>query len=151
MTDLRDAAQAHVLAAQTGRPGERYLLTGQGVGPKELSLLVSEIAGVKPPTFRPPTFLMRLMGRHFVRKARRHGGDTPADADASDGLAGGQLAYDSTRSRSELGVSYRPARELLVDTARWLLHVNALEPAVAQKVRTQLGARAEPDADWAPV
>jgi dihydroflavonol-4-reductase len=149
LTDVRDVARAHVLAATKGRPGERYLVTGDNVSPARVSELFREIAGIKPPQFKPPAFLMRWMGGWAMRKAKRLGTDTPFDPASLDDLAGGHLAYDSTRSRSELGMQYRGAREVLTDTLRWLLHVHALKPSVADKIRAQLGETARPDADWA--
>src|SRR5581483_2238912 len=35
VTDVRDVGAAHVLAATKGKPGRRYLLTGQAVSPKD--------------------------------------------------------------------------------------------------------------------
>jgi dihydroflavonol-4-reductase len=148
VTDVRDVAQAHVLAATRGASGRRYLVTGEVVEPKQLAALYQELAGVKPPGFRPPRFLLRWLGRSAERKARRSGGDTPFDPAALEDLAGGHLAYDSTRSRTELGMTYRGAREVLRDTLRWLLHVGALKPAIAAKVRAKLGEGAAPERDW---
>lgn len=147
-TDVRDVGAAHVLAAERGRPGERYLITGDVVRPKELAALFDELAGVKPLTLRPPAFLLKLAIGGQEKKALREGTDTAASRDAVDDLAGGHLVYDSTKSRKELGMRYRPAREVLVDTLRWLLFVDALAPKVAAKVRGKLGERATPDPDW---
>jgi hypothetical protein len=61
---------------------------------------------------------------------------------------GAHLAYDSRRARAELGATFRPAREVLLDTFRWLLFVGALKPKVAAKVRAALGDRAAPDPGW---
>jgi dihydroflavonol-4-reductase len=151
VTDVRDVAKAHLLAAESGAPGRRYLVTGDVVAPKELAALYRDLAGIKPLCFRPPGFLLRWLGRSAIGKARRSGTDTPFDPDALEDLAGGHLAYDSTRSRSELGMTYRPARQVLGDAFRWLLHVGALKPAVAAKVKAKLGEHADPDPDWGVV
>ncbi len=148
LTDVRDVAHAHVLAAQRGQPGQRYLITADNQSPAQIAALFAQVAGVKPPQFRPPLFLLRLLGRNFRRKALRDGSDPPFDVDALQDVVGGQLAYDSTRSRSELGMSYRATQQVLTDTVRWLLHVQALKPALARKVNAQLGALAAPDSDW---
>ncbi len=148
LTDVRDVARAHVLAATQGRSGNRYLITGDNQSPNQLAALFQDVAGIRPATFRPPRFLLRLIGALAVRKARRTGEDAPFDPAAIADLDGGHLAYDSTRSRRDLGMSYRAAREVLTDAVRWLLHVKALKPRIAERVRTTLGERAAPDPSW---
>jgi hypothetical protein len=68
-----------------------------------------------------------------------------------DAVLSAHLAYDSKRARTELGATFRPAREVMRDTFRWLLFVNALKPRVAAKVRAALGSHAAPDPSWHPV
>ena len=58
------------------------------------------------------------------------------------------LAYDSRHARTDLGATFRPARDVLRDTFRWLLFVDALKPGVAAKVRATLGAAAAADLSW---
>ena len=56
-TDVRDFADGMVRAAERGRPGERYLLTGENVTADELLERAAAIAGVRAPRFKPPMFL----------------------------------------------------------------------------------------------
>jgi dihydroflavonol-4-reductase len=148
LTDVRDVAHAHVEAAEKGKAGERYLITGEALAPAQVAALFAEVTGIKPPTMRPPGWLMKFLIGRMEKKAAASGGDAPASRDAVDDVGRGHLLYDSGKSRRELGMRYRAARDVLVDTCRWLLHVNALKPNVAAKVRTRLGDRAAPDADW---
>ncbi|HEX9104532.1 MAG TPA: NAD-dependent epimerase/dehydratase family protein [Polyangia bacterium] len=147
-TDVRDVARAHVAAIDQGRRGERYLVTGDPLAPAQVAALFADVAGIKPPTIRPPTWLLKFLVGRMEKKAAATGGDAPASRDAIDDLGKRHLVYDSGKSRRELGMSYRAARDVLVDACRWLLHVNALAPKVAAKVRAKLGDRAAPDADW---
>jgi dihydroflavonol-4-reductase len=148
VTDVRDVARAHLAALERGRRGERYLITGDALIPRQLAALFAEVGGVRPLAVRPPNFLLRFLIRGMERKATRDNSDAPASLDALEDLGRGHLLYDSTKSRRELGMSYRPARDVLTDAFRWLLHVGALKPKVAAKVRARLGERAAPDADW---
>ena len=147
-TDVRDVARAHVLALEKGKSGERTLITGEQLAPKQLSALFAEVAGVKVPVFRPPLFLLKLIIGRAEKKAQRDGTDPPTTRAAIEDVDGGHLVYDSARSKAELGMTYRSAREVLTDTFRWLLHVKALKPKVAARVRAALGERAAPDPDW---
>lgn len=148
LTDVRDVAEAHALALEKGEPGTRTIIVGDALLPKQLSALVNEVTGIKPPTFRPPDFLLRFVIGRVEKKALAEGGDSAATVEAFEDLQGGHLLYDGTRSRKQLGMSYRPGREVLTDAARWLLAMNALKPGVAKKVRAKLGAAAEPDPSW---
>ncbi|MGZ3427082.1 MAG: NAD-dependent epimerase/dehydratase family protein [Polyangia bacterium] len=148
LTDVRDVARAALAAIERGRRGERYLITGDALAPKDVAALFADVGGVKPPTMRPPGWLLRFLVGRMERKAAASGGDAPASRDALEDLGRGHLVYDASKSRSELGMTYRPAREVLTDAFRWLLHVGALKPKVAAKVRAKLGAGAAPDPDW---
>lgn len=148
VTDVRDVAAGHVLAAQKGVNGGRYLLTGDRVSPKELAALFARLGGVKPPTFLPPRFLMRFLAGRFEKKAAAEGGDAPVTRAQIEDVYGRHLVYDATRARTELGATFRPAEDVLRDTFRWLLFLDTLKPKVSAKVRAALGAAAAPDADW---
>ena len=56
-TDVRDFADGMVRAAERGRSGERYLLTGENVTADALLQRAAAIAGVRAPRWKPPTFL----------------------------------------------------------------------------------------------
>ena len=57
--DVRDFASGVVLAAERGRSGQRYLLSGENVTTNQLLEQAAAIAGVRAPRFTPPTFLLR--------------------------------------------------------------------------------------------
>lgn len=147
-TDVRDVARAHLLALDKGTSGERYIVTGDNLTPKEASALYEEVGGVRLSTFRPPGFLLRFLVGRMEKKALADGSDPATTRDALWDVDGGHLVYDATKSKEQLGMTYRPARDVVRDTLRWLLFVDALAPKVAAKVRAKLGDAAAPDADW---
>ncbi|MCA9668688.1 MAG: NAD-dependent epimerase/dehydratase family protein [Myxococcales bacterium] len=147
-THVEDVAEAHLLAAEHGEPGARYLVTGDNISPAALSALLGVLTGKRPSTIRPPAFLIKLLVGHAERKALRKGEDSAASRDAIDDLAGGHLVYDSSRSREELGATFRSAEATMRDTLRWLLFVHALKPRVASRVAATLGTSADPDSSW---
>lgn len=147
-TDVRDVARAHVLALEKGRSGERYLVSGDNATPPRVAELFEQVGGVRPPVFRPPGFLLRFLVGRMEKKAARDGSDPATTRDAIEDVDGGHLVYDATRSKAELGMTYRGAKEVLTDALRWLLFMEALKPKVAAKVRATLGASAAPDPDW---
>jgi dihydroflavonol-4-reductase len=117
--DVRDFAQGMVLAAMSGRSGERYLLSGTNVTTNELLEQAAAIAGVRAPRFQPPTFVLHaLIGAvELVCAIRRQ----PAPVTrAVLQIIGRHAWYDTTKARTELGWAPRPLRQTLDDTIRWL-------------------------------
>jgi dihydroflavonol-4-reductase len=147
-TDVRDVATAHVLAATKGQKGRRYIATGDVLAPKDTVALYMKLAGVKPPTFSPPRFLANLLAGRMEKKALASGGDAGLTRAIVKDNIGRHLVYDSTRARTELGATFRPAEQVLRDTFRWLLFIGALAPKTAAKVTRTLGEAAAPDPDW---
>jgi dihydroflavonol-4-reductase len=117
--DVRDFASGVVLAAERGRSGQRYLLSGENITVNQLLEQVAEIAGVRAPHFVPPTPLLRaLVGVLEVVSAIR-GKPAPLTREVLQ-IIGRYAWYDTSKARSELGWSSRPLRETLIDTIRWL-------------------------------
>jgi dihydroflavonol-4-reductase len=148
LTDVRDVASAHVLAAQRGAPGRRYLVVGEPQTPAAVRDMLVRLAGIKPPLFQPPRWLARFMAGRMEKKALATGGDAPLTRAMVEDNIGRHLVYDGSRARKELGATFRGPEEVLRDTIRWLLFVDALKPRVAAKVRSTMGPAAEPDPDW---
>lgn len=149
LTDVRDVGEAHAVALERGEPGTRTLLVGDAFLPAQLAATCAEVTGIKPPTLRPPGFLLRFLVGRAEKQALKQGTDAAATVEALDDLAGGHLLYDGARARRQLGMQWRPGREVLRDATRWLLARDALKPKVAGRIRAFMGAAAAPDADWA--
>jgi len=117
--DVRDFASGVVLAAERGRSGQRYLLSGDNITVNQLFEQVAAIAGVRAPHFVPPTPLLRaLVGLlEFVSSIR--GKSAPLTREVLQ-VIGRYAWYDTSKARTELGWSSRPLRETLTDTIHWL-------------------------------
>ena len=117
--DVRDFASGVVLAAERGRSGQRYLLSGENVTTNQLFEQIASIAGVRAPRFRPPMWLLRtLVGAlEMVSRLRRR--PAPVTREVLQ-IVGRYAWYDTSRAHTELGWSSRPLRATLDDTIRWL-------------------------------
>jgi dihydroflavonol-4-reductase len=117
--DVRDFASGVVLAAERGRSGQRYLLSGENVTTKQLLEQIAAIAGVPAPRFTPPMWLLRtLVGAlEMVSWLRRK--PAPVTREVLQ-IVGRYAWYDTSKARAELGWSSRPLRATLDDTIRWL-------------------------------
>ena len=118
-TDVRDFADGMVRAAERGRSGERYLLTGENVTADQLLQRSARIAGVRPPRWKPPIFLAHgaVGALEFVNWLR--GLPAPLTRDVLQ-VAGRYAWYDATKAQTELGWTPRPLDETLADTIAWL-------------------------------
>jgi dihydroflavonol-4-reductase len=118
--DVRDVAAGMLRAAERGRAGERYILSGTNLS---YTTFNSELArqAVRPiPRFRLPTDLARFgaaLGDHFKKKQSKR----PLLTSAQARLLGLFFYYDCSKAQRELGYTTRPLRETLADTYRFWL------------------------------
>jgi dihydroflavonol-4-reductase len=111
--DVEDVAQGHLLAADKGRPGERYILGGENLTWHRLIDRVAELSEVHYPVMVLPPGIARL-GR--VREAIGIPGPMPAEA---TDLMGRDWRFSSNKADRELGYSARPLDETLQATIDW--------------------------------
>lgn len=117
--DVRDFAEGMILAAERGRPGQRYLLNGHNVMADELMKQVASIAGVKPPRWHLPIWVAYAMVA-ILKAVKTLTRKPPAITRDTLQILGRYAWYDATRAQQELGWTPRPLRETLEDTLRWL-------------------------------
>ena len=108
-----------VLAAERGRSGQRYLLSGENVTTNQLLEQAASIAGVRAPRFTPPMFLLRTLVGALELVSSLRGKPAPLTREVLQ-VVGRYAWYDTSKARTELGWSPRPLRETLGDTIRWL-------------------------------
>lgn len=118
LVDIRDCTAGHLLAAQHGVSGERYLLSGIGMTISEALALAAEVAGVAlRPRLVPAS--LALAGATVAEYAfRARGRRPPVCREMMRTLLFGHR-YDGSRAQHELGLSYTPARETLERTIVW--------------------------------
>jgi dihydroflavonol-4-reductase len=120
--DVRDAAMGHMLAAERGVPGRRYILAGHNLSVKELLTLAAREAGLKPPSFRVP-FGLALAFSHAEEWWGRRTGREPMSSVTGVKLCRRSMAFDGSRTWRELGGAggfrIRPLADTLRDTLRW--------------------------------
>ncbi|NIS78745.1 MAG: NAD-dependent epimerase/dehydratase family protein [Anaerolineales bacterium] len=113
VVDVRDAAQAHIRAAEVGRLGERYILGGHNVNMRELFSMLAEISGVRAPGFELPDGFLRL----FLRTLGR----LPVFGRLSNHLWGIRRwrGFDTDKAKRELNLDPRPIEDTLSDAVAW--------------------------------
>jgi dihydroflavonol-4-reductase len=110
-----DVAEGVVAALDRGRPGERYILAGENVTIRELAELTLELLGQRKPIVSVPNRLLRWLGALGTAL----GLPLPFNP-AVLPYATRYWFVDNSRARTELGVSFRSARQTLAPTLAWL-------------------------------
>lgn len=131
VTYLDDAAAGIVAALERGRPGERYILGGENVTIRQLAELTKELLGQRKKVLSVPNAILRMM----AWAGRRFRVPLPFNPEVIP-YATLYWFVDSSKARKELGLSFRPARETLALTLKWLSETGALgassQPALAK-------------------
>lgn len=112
--DARDVAAAMINAANHGRTGERYLLTGEPVPMREMAAMWSEITGCKLPKVNLPLWTGWLFIPFTVGIARLTG-KTPLFTPNMLRASVSNDVVDYSKATRELNYNPRPARESLQD------------------------------------
>ena len=118
LVDIADCVEGHLLAAQRGVAGERYLLSGIALTITEALALAGEVAGVQRKPWllpRPVATAAAVIVEQSFRLARRH---PPVCREMVRTLLHGHR-YDGSRAERELGLSYTDPRETLRRTVEW--------------------------------
>lgn len=123
--DVRDVAEGIILAAEKGRSGQCYILSGERVTMDEMMKILSEISGVKTPGYKVPAWLAKAFGMVtpvYYRAARK----TPRFTYYSIATLHSNSYISHRKAAQELGYSPRPIKESVEDTIRWLKENNIL-------------------------
>jgi dihydroflavonol-4-reductase len=113
-----DVAAGHLLAAERGRIGERYILGGDNLSLSALLALIAEVAGRKPPRIRlpiGPLVPLAVVAEWIARVTGR----TPALTRETLAMARKTMFFSSEKAEAELGYRARPAREAIADALAW--------------------------------
>jgi dihydroflavonol-4-reductase len=118
LVDIQDCVEGHLLAAERGRPGERYVLNGVTLRSLEALEIISGLTGVTDrPCILPPAVASAAAAlvEAGSRLARRK---PPVCREMVRTMLHGHQ-YDGSRATRELGLSYTPIRDTLARTVEW--------------------------------
>ena len=121
LVDIRDSADAMLLAAEHGRNGERYIIAAEEVEQMEMYRWAAEAVGVEPPKTELPIWVGYVMaGLNEYLFARFSEGD-PKLRISSIRLQHIFSPMSNRKAIDELGWQPRAMRESIGDAARWYL------------------------------
>jgi dihydroflavonol-4-reductase len=117
---VRDVAIGHILAADQGRIGERYIL-GNADGNwtmKEAFDVLEEITGIRAPRVRIPYFVA-LMAAYVNGAISAVTGKEPKAPLAGVRMAKYKMFFNPAKAIRELGLPQTPPRQALSDAVEW--------------------------------
>jgi dihydroflavonol-4-reductase len=118
IVDIADCVEGHLLGAERGRPGERYVLNGATITSREALEIVSELSRVRHDVrFLPPP-AARVAGTLVEAVFRVRGKTPPVCREMVRTLVHGHR-YDGSRAARELGLEYTPVAETFRRTIEW--------------------------------
>jgi len=118
LVDVRDVAQGHVLAAERGRPGEKYILGHRNMTLHEILVTLSSITGIPAPRVRVPRWLpltvaaIESLAWHVTGKPPRVSLDAVR-------LARHHMYFDAGKAVRELGLPQTPIDQPLSRAVDW--------------------------------
>jgi dihydroflavonol-4-reductase len=117
--DVDNVAEGHVLAAERGRVGERYILGDHNITFKEFFTEVARVAGIAPPRLRIPPWLGIGLGWAMEQWANRVSHQRPAGTYKAAKITGRTLYFDCGKARRELGLPSTALADTLSRAVRW--------------------------------
>ncbi len=115
---VRDVARGHILAAERGRVGERYVLGHENLSLLEIFRALSRLTGVRAPRFRVP-YAVAWMGAAAMEGMARVTGGAPAVPLTAVRMAKKRMYFSAARAVRELGMPQTPVDQALGDAVDW--------------------------------
>jgi dihydroflavonol-4-reductase len=121
IVDVEDVAAGHLLAAQKGRLGERYILGGENLTLKQVLDLLAEVSGKPKVRLHIPHGVALAWSYLDVTLSRMIPSRLPAATPDKVRLSYRYEFFDPSKAIAELGLPQTPAREALSKSVGWYL------------------------------
>jgi dihydroflavonol-4-reductase len=118
LVDIKDCSAGHLLAAERGKPGQRYVLNGMTLTIAEAFALAAEVAGVERSPRLVPRQTATVAGTIVERAFRLVRRRPPVCREMVRTLIHGHR-YDGSRAERELGLRYSDPRDTIRRTVAW--------------------------------
>jgi dihydroflavonol-4-reductase len=118
IVDARDVAEGHLLAAEKGKPGERYILGGENLTLAAILRKLAELTGRKAPSIEIPYAVAYAAALASTGWASLTGSEPRAPLEGVR-MARKKMWVSSEKAERELGYRARPAGEALASAVAW--------------------------------
>lgn len=125
---IDDVAAGTIAALERGRPGERYILGGDNLTVRQMAELTIDILGQKKPILELPNGLIKAL----ARAGEQFHLPLPFNPMVIP-YATLFWFFDNTKARSELGLTFRGARESMQPAISWLVEAGHIKGKSASR------------------
>jgi dihydroflavonol-4-reductase len=115
---VEDVAVGHLLAAEAGEVGRRYILGGENLSLAEILAEVARLTGRRPPSFKIPYAAILPVAAGAEAWARLTGREPFVTLDGAR-MSKKKMFFSSARAVRELGYAPRLARPAIADAIAW--------------------------------
>jgi dihydroflavonol-4-reductase len=119
VVDVDHVAEGHLLAADRGKIGERYILGGHNLTFKEMLKLLADITGLPAPSVRLPYYPILGLAILDSALAKRIPGREPRVPPDGVRMARKKMFVDPSKAVKELGLPLAPPRIALEKAVNW--------------------------------
>ena len=118
VVDIDDTVQAHILGAEKGTPGERYLISGATITSRQALEIVGDVAGVRHDVKFVPAAMATAAGAAVEGVFKVRGKKAPVCREMVRTMLHGHR-YDGSFATQALGLTYTPVGETFRRTIEW--------------------------------
>ena len=115
---VQDVAAAHIVAAEKGRVGERYILGQTNLPHAQALATICEVLGKRPPLFNLPRWSLPAVALGAQAARSLLGNRVPFDENQVR-MVGAFIYADPTKSIQELDLPQTPFRQTVMEAADW--------------------------------
>jgi dihydroflavonol-4-reductase len=144
---VRDAAIGHVLAADKGRIGERYVLGTENLKLSQVIAMLEEVSGLRMPRHAIPYWLALTAASISEFISDHVTGRPPIAPVTGVRLAAASLSFDCSKAVRELGLPQTPARQALAEAFEWFVREGRLKRRLPRRSWEILAKRPQPALD----
>jgi dihydroflavonol-4-reductase len=118
VVDVRDVAEGHILAAERGRVGEKYILGNRNMTLKEILDALSRLTGIPSPKLRLPHWIP-LTAAFVDTCAARVTGRIPRVPLEGVRMSRYRMFFDASKALRDLAIPQTPVEEALARAVAW--------------------------------
>lgn len=119
LVDVEDVAAGHLLAAERGRVGERYILGGRNLTLREIFQALGSFTGIRPPRVKVSAGLIMPLARISEWASDRLTGRPPLVPVDAVRMARKRMFFDPGKAVRELGLPQSPVEDALARAVAW--------------------------------
>jgi len=148
LVHVRDVARGHILAAERGRVGERYILGNQNLSLLEIFGVLARLTGMSAPRFRVPYGMawVAAAAMEGVAALTRRPPQVPLTAVR---MAKKRMYFSSAKAVRDLGLPQSPPEEALGEAVAWFI-ARGYAPRPRAMVSAAMSARPAGDSGAVP-